>query len=116
MSVIVPKVRYSVKDRLLKQLRGCRNAVVRVRYLIVINLLHGRGAYETADVLGVHNTTVYRIAKRFRQHGEWGLLDGREDNGTGKLDECYLGMLYEARSLLAAKAWLAGRHGRGKCW
>jgi transposase len=95
MSVIVPKVRYSVKERLLKQLRRCRSALERVRYLIVINLLHGRGAYETADVLGVHNTTVYRTAKRFRQHGEWGLLDGREDNGTGKLDERYLGVLYE---------------------
>jgi transposase len=95
MSVIVPKVRYSVKERLLKQLRHCRNAGLRVRYLIIINLLNRRGAYETADVLGVHNTTVYRIAKRFRQQGEWGLLDGREDNGTGKLDERYLMMLYE---------------------
>src|SRR5262245_968962 len=95
MSVIVPKVRFSVKQRLLKQLRGCRDAGQRVRYLIIINLLQGRGAYQTADVLGVHNTTVYRVAKRFREHGEWGLLDGREDNGTGKLDERYLGMLYE---------------------
>ena len=95
MSVIVLKVRYSVKERLLRQLRLCRDAVVRVRYLIIINLLNGRGAYQTADVLGVHNTTVYRIAKRFRHHGEWGLLDGREDNGTGKLDERYLGMLHE---------------------
>ena len=95
MSVIVPNVRFSVKERLLRHLRQCRDAVVRVRYLIVINLLNGRGAYPTADALGVHNTTVYRIAKRFREHGEWGLLDGREDNGTGKLDERYLGMLYE---------------------
>jgi transposase len=95
MSLIVPKVRYSVKQRLLKHLRQCRNAGLRVRYLIIINLLNGRGAYETADVLGVHNTTVYRVTKRFCLHGEWGLLDGREDNGTGKLDERYLMVLYE---------------------
>jgi transposase len=66
-----------------------------VRYLIVVNLLNGRRAYQTAGVLGVHNTTVYQVAKRFRQRGEWGLLDGREDNGINKLDERFLARLYE---------------------
>src|SRR5207248_347522 len=78
MSVIVPKVRFSVKQRLLKQLQQCRDAALKIRYLIIINLLNGRGAYATAEVLGVHNTTVYRVTKRFRDHGEWGLLDGRD--------------------------------------
>jgi transposase len=106
MSVIVPKVRFSVKERLLKQLRRSRDAGVRVRYLIVINLVNGRGAYQTADMLGVHNTTVYRVAKRFRRYGEWGLLDGREDNTTGKLDERYLQVLYEVvRSSPQTHGW-----------
>jgi transposase len=96
MSVIVPKVCSPVKQRLLRQLRQCRDAALRVRYLIVINLLNGRGAYATAKVLGIHNTTVYRVAKRFRECGEWGLMDGREDCGTGKLDERYLATLYQA--------------------
>jgi transposase len=95
MSSIVPPVRYSVKQKLLKHLRECRDARTKTRYLIVINLLQGRGAYETADVLGVHNTTVYQVAKRFRRRGEWGLLDGREDNGVCKLDERFLTRLYE---------------------
>jgi len=95
MSVIVPRVRWSVKQRLLRQLRRCRNAALRVRYLIIINLLNGRGAYATAQVLGIYNTTVYRVAKRFRDHGEWGLMDGREDSGTVKLDERFLGTLYQ---------------------
>ncbi len=95
MSAIVPKVRFSVKQRLLKQLRQCRNAGLRIRYLIIINLLNGRAAYATARVLGIHNTTVYRVAKRFREHGEWGLMDGREDNATGKLEERYLATLYQ---------------------
>lgn len=94
MNVILPKVRYSVKEKLLKHLRQCRNAGLRLRYLIVVNLLNGRGAYEVAEVLGAHNTTVYRVARRFRQHGEWGLFDGREDNGAAKLDEHYLAILY----------------------
>jgi len=95
MSAIVPSVRYSVKEKLRKHLRQCRNAGLRLRYLIVINLLHGRGAYETADVLNIHNTTVYRVARRFCQFGECGLLDGREDNGASKLDERYLDVLYK---------------------
>ena len=66
-----------------------------MRYLIIINLLNGRGAYQTAEVLKVHNTTVYQVARRFRERGEWGLLDGREDNGVCKLDERFLTRLYE---------------------
>src|SRR5258708_24925868 len=93
MSAIVPKIGSFVKQRLLKDLRQCRSAGLRVRYLIVLNLNSGRGAYETAAVLGVHNTTVYRVAKRFHELGVWGLLDGREDNGMTKLDEHFLDML-----------------------
>jgi transposase len=90
---ILPKVRSSVQERLLRNARRCRAAGLRLRYLIIINLLSCRGAYQTA-ALGVHNTTVYRVAGRFRQHGEWGLFDGREDNGAAKLDERYLDTLY----------------------
>jgi transposase len=96
---ILPRVRFAVKQKLLKHLRRWRHVRLRCRYLIVINLLNGRGASATAEVLGVHNTTVYRVARRFRAHGEGGLLDGREDNGTAKLDERYLAILYRtARS------------------
>src|SRR6516162_10124107 len=95
MPSILAGVRFSVKEKLCKQLRRCRLAAVRIRYLIVLNLLNGRSAYQTAAVLGVHNTTVYRVAGRFREHGEWGLWDAREDNGDTKLDEAYLSVLYE---------------------
>lgn len=106
MSAIVPKVGFFVKQRLLKALRTCRSAELRVRYLIILNVGHGRGAYETAAVLGVHNTTVYRVAKRFRELGVWGLLDGREDNGTTKLDERYLDVLYRlVRSSPQGHGW-----------
>src|SRR5438132_1348588 len=95
MSAILAGVRVSVKDKLCKDLRRCRDAGVRVRYLIVVNLLNGRSAYQTADVLGVHNTTGYRVADRFRACGEWGLWDAREDNGRTKLDERFLAVLYQ---------------------
>jgi transposase len=95
MTSIIPPVPWSVKQRLHKELRRCRDANVRCRFLIIINLLNGRGAYQTAQVLGVHNTTVYRLAKRYRQHGENALWDGREDNGVVKLDERYLSLLLQ---------------------
>lgn len=76
MSTILPRVRFAVKERLLHHLRRCRQAGLRLRYLIVLNLPNGRAAYQTAEVLGVHNTTVYRVARRFRERGEWGLWDG----------------------------------------
>lgn len=94
MSSILAGVRFSVKEKLCKQLRRCSDASVRIRYLIVINLLNNRSARQTAAALGVHNTTVYRVAERFRAHGEWGLWDAREDNGQTKLDENFLRVLY----------------------
>src|SRR5262249_52303584 len=94
MSAIFLEVGFFVKQRLVKALRQCRSANLRVRYLIVLNLSHRRAPRETAAVLGVHNTTVYRVASRFRELGAWGLLDRREDNGTTKLDEWVLDVLY----------------------
>jgi hypothetical protein len=58
MPSILAGLRFSVKEKLCKQLRRCRLAAVRIRYLIVLSLLNGRSAYQTAEVLGVHNTTV----------------------------------------------------------
>jgi transposase len=94
MPSILPGARFSVKEKLRKHLRRCRLAAVRIRYLIVLNLLSGRSAYQTAEVLDVHNTTVYRVARRFRDRGEWGLWDAREDNGPTKVDDNYLAVLY----------------------
>jgi transposase len=93
MPSIVLSVRYAVKERLLKNLRRCRKAEVRQRYLIVINVINGRSARATAAVLQIHNTTVYRVVDRFRAYGEAGLADGRADNGADKLSEEYLRQL-----------------------
>jgi transposase len=93
MSAILPRPDFFVKQRLLKRFRKCRQALVRVRYLIIINAWSGRSARHIARVLGVHNTTVYRVAKRFQERGEGSLWDGREDNGCEKLSEHFLGRL-----------------------
>jgi transposase len=95
MSNIVPKVSWSVKEKMRKRFWKCSIAAVRVRYLILFNLWNGRGARVIETILAVHNTTVYRVAKRFRELGEASLWDGREDNGAEKLSETYLGVLNE---------------------
>lgn len=77
---LVPKPRWSVKEKMSKRFQKCRIASVRTRYLILFNLWNGRGAREIEAVLNVHNTTVYRVAKRFRERGEASLWDGREHN------------------------------------
>jgi putative transposase len=85
MCTILPKVRFSVKERLRKNLRRCRDAGLKTRYLIILNLLAGRTPPVIASLLQVHRDTVYRVAKRFRAHGAFGLLDRRRGNGPGKL-------------------------------
>lgn len=95
MSAIVPKVADSVKKQMSKRLKKCPIAAVRIRYVIVFSLWNGRGAREIAEILDIHNTTVYRVARRFRERGEASFWDGREDNGAEKLSETYLGLLNE---------------------
>jgi transposase len=97
MSSILPKVSWFVKERMRKRFQKCRDATVRIRYLIVFNLWNGRGAREIQAILGsgAHNTTVYRVARRFRECGEASLWDGQENNGAEKLSEAYLGILNE---------------------
>lgn len=95
MDGIVPYVRAADKEKLRKKLRQCRDAKLKLRYLIVINLLHGRSPPDTAQAVGVALSTIYRVARRFREHGEAGLVDRREDNGADKLDERFLAILYD---------------------
>lgn len=95
MALLVPKMRWTAQQKIKKHFRQCRNATIRTHYLILFNLWNGRSARETAAVLSLHNTTVYRVARKFRSHGECGLLDARQDNGADKLDEDYLGLLDE---------------------
>lgn len=90
---ILPPVGYFVKQRLRKRFGKCRDARVRIRYLIAFNLWMKRSARQTSGVLGVHVTTVYRVAEKFRLRGEASFWDGRENNGGEKLSEHFLAVL-----------------------
>jgi len=93
MSTILPKLRFFVKTRLSRALRHCRDAALKTRYLILLKLDAGRSPQLIAHILAVHRDTVYRVAKRFRVHGEFGLLDRRCYNGPNKLNEDFLSTL-----------------------
>src|SRR2546430_17735257 len=115
MTAIVPQLRYSAKQRLLKHLRQCRQAGLKTRSLISVNLVNGRSAATTAEVLKVGRSTVYAVAQRFRTAGEAGLVDRREDNGPRKLDERYLATLYEVVRSDPPTTACRGRHWSGRC-
>jgi transposase len=95
MEGIVPELRFCAKEKLVNRLRSCREAKLKLRYLMIVNLVQGRTATETAGILKVGRSTVYSVARRFREFGEAGLVDRREENGEKKLDERFLASLYE---------------------
>jgi transposase len=85
----------SAKRRIARKLRECEDAGLARRYLIIMNLDEGRSPTTVARMLHVSRSTVYRVARRFQEWGEAGLIDRREDNGETKVDEEYLGVLYD---------------------
>jgi hypothetical protein len=93
MSTILPKLRLCVKERLHKALQCCHDAKLKTRILIILLLSKERSPEHIAQSLFVHRDTVYRVAKRFRQCGEWGLIDGRVLNGPNKLTKSLLDTL-----------------------
>lgn len=94
MEGIVPRLSDRAKQRLVDEARTCRNAAMKTRYLIILNLADGQSPTETSRRLKVARSSVYRTAARFREAGEAGLVDRREENGRPKLDEATLGALY----------------------
>ena len=49
MKAIIPTLRYSAKERLLKNLRRCGDAKLRIRDLIAANLIHQRTPEHIAN-------------------------------------------------------------------
>lgn len=83
------------KQRLVNNVRMCQDAALRTRYLIILNLEDGVSPTEISRRLKVARSTVYRVASRFLEQGEAGLIDRREENGERKLDEATLQALYQ---------------------
>jgi transposase len=96
MEGIVVCLGRSGNRRFKKKARESKDPKLAKRYLIVVNLDEGRTVADTARALGVAESTVRRVRKRYLECGEAGLVDRREENGDRKLDEEYLAILHEA--------------------
>jgi drug/metabolite transporter superfamily protein YnfA len=64
MAFILPRPGYFVKQRFLKRFRHCGQALVRIRYLIIINNWNGRSAREIEKALKIHNTTEHDVSPK----------------------------------------------------
>jgi transposase len=95
MVAIITGLNRPSKRRLRRVAHRSKDAGLRARICIVLNLATGVSPTMTARCLCVSRTTVYKVARRFREDGEAGLVDRREENGAEKLDEAYLSVLWE---------------------
>ena len=95
MDGIVPEMSRRDKRKLESRCRKGKDGKLKTRYLIIVNLADGRSVTDTARARKVDRSTGYRVAARFREQGEDGLVDGRVDNGESKLNDEYLSVLGE---------------------
>lgn len=95
----MPRMVLCLEHRVKVQLRRMRNATadkgLAMRCQIVLRTAKGRSRKEVADGVGCSVSWVDRVLARWRMLGVAGLSDRREDNGQLKLDEAYLGRLYD---------------------
>jgi transposase len=94
------------RRRLLRAARKTRDARLRTRHMIVLHTAAGKSQSQIAAMLGCGVATVKRVRGRWRDLGEAGLVDRREDNGPPpKADEAY------AADLLTVLEHSPRRHG-----
>jgi transposase len=95
MVLIVPK---RVKLEIRRLRRETRDAGLAMRCQIVLHAAKDRSSRVIAEAVGCSRSWASRVLTRFGIEGIAGLMDSREDNGTLKLDDWYLGQLYEVVS------------------
>lgn len=78
------------REKLKRAGRRCRDADMRIRYLIVIGSSEGKSQRKISRGLGCSVSTVSRTLDRYQAFGEAGLMDRREDNGAAKADAMYV--------------------------
>ena len=92
---IVLRLERRVKLKLRQVRRQTRDKGLANRCQVVLLAAKGRRRGEIAEAVGCSVSWVNRVLRRFRDCGVAGLYDRREDNGTEKLSEGYLSLLYD---------------------
>jgi transposase len=86
---------HRVKCSVRKRRRQTRDKGLAMRCQIVLLAGKRRTRGSIAESVGCSVSWVQRVIARFRDFGLAGLEDGREDNGSCKIDERYLSLLYD---------------------
>jgi transposase len=94
VKAIVIRLEHRVKVRLRRTRRETNDKGLAQRCQVVLLAAKGRKRAAIADGVGCSVSWVNRVVARFRDDGEAGLLDRREDNGPLKLDDAFLALLY----------------------
>jgi transposase len=81
------------RAKLRRKLRRVTDAATRTRYLIVLHAADGMAKSQIARAVGCCRQTVDRVVGRYKELGEAGLLDRREDNGRRRATRHYLSTL-----------------------
>jgi transposase len=92
---MVIQIEHRVKYQLRKMRRDTRDKRLYQRCQIVLLASRRRHRSEVAESVGCSVSWVARVLKRFKDQGIAGLVDHREDNGSLKLDEHFLSVLYD---------------------
>jgi transposase len=95
VNAILVRLDRRVKLRLRRVRRQTKDKGLAIRCQIVLLAAKGRRRPAIAEGVGCSVSWVGRVLGRFRDCGVAGLYDRREDNGTVKLDEGYLSLLYD---------------------
>ena len=77
------------RRRLARLARRTRDAGLRTRLLIIIHASWAWTKQKIAQAVGCCERTVVRVCARWREEGDAGLVDRREDNGLRLADEAY---------------------------
>lgn len=84
---------HSVRSKFRRRLKGIADGALRTRYLIILHADRAMPKTRIAELLCCSRQTVDRVINRYRDLGESGLLDRREDNGNRKVGKHYLSTL-----------------------
>ena len=95
MSRMLFRLDRRVKLQVRRMRRHTRDKALAMRCQVVLLADRQRQRASIAEATGFSLSWVQRVLRRFREFGIASLYDGREDNGSLKIDEQYLSLLYE---------------------
>jgi len=82
----IPRLDRAARRRLINRGRKTKDHQTALRFLMIAKLGQGLSRHQVARDLGCVPSTVVKVARRFAEAGEEGLLDRRAFNGFTKVD------------------------------